>query len=161
MVFLPSFSFAEQAEQRWQASAGLQALAALKQVFWEPREASQLEATLQAYSAAALGTGKRHDAVPACASLQVWHGIRSMPWHTWTARAACQHSQWSCQVLTSEWLSHDAGQADCKCKGAVMFCVVGAKLAEVRCTSAAGAHSVATCHSTQFDMLALAGHQLR
>ena len=57
VAFLPSFSFAEQAEQRWRASRGLQALTALKQVFWEPREASQLEATLGAYSAAALSAG--------------------------------------------------------------------------------------------------------
>lgn len=65
VAFLPSFSFAEQAEQRWTASGGLALLAALKQVFWEPREASRLEPVLQAYSAAAqgelpCGTYQRH-----------------------------------------------------------------------------------------------------
>ena len=55
MAFLPSFSYAEQAEQRWKASGGLASLAGLKQVFWEPREASRLEAVLQAYSSAAEG----------------------------------------------------------------------------------------------------------
>ena len=68
VAFLPSFAFAEQAERRWKASGGLQALAALKQVFWEPREASQLEPVLHAYTLAALSAWNAElsaDCIPA------------------------------------------------------------------------------------------------
>ena len=54
VAFFPSFAAADLAHQAWQASGGLAALQQLKQVVWEPREASQLEAALQTYAAAAL-----------------------------------------------------------------------------------------------------------
>ena len=54
VAFFPSFAAADLAQQAWQASGGLAALQRLKQVVWEPREASQLEAALHTYAAAAL-----------------------------------------------------------------------------------------------------------
>ena len=56
MAFFPSFGAADLAQQRWRATGGLAALQQVKQVVWEPREAGQLEAALQTYGAAALGS---------------------------------------------------------------------------------------------------------
>ena len=58
VAFLPSFQYCEALCQHWQGTGIWQALAARKQVFREPRSATEVEATLQAYSKCiAGGTG--------------------------------------------------------------------------------------------------------
>ena len=51
VVFVPSFGYEESLVAHWQASGAWARLAALKSVFREPREASELDAVLKAYSA--------------------------------------------------------------------------------------------------------------
>ena len=50
MAFLPSFQYCEALSQHWQATGIWQGLAAKKRVFQEPRSATEVEATLRAYS---------------------------------------------------------------------------------------------------------------
>ena len=50
VAFLPSFQYCEALCQHWQGTGIWQALAAKKRVFREPRSATEVEATLQAYS---------------------------------------------------------------------------------------------------------------
>ena len=51
MVFFPSFSYAEEVQQRWAATGLLAQLAARKRVFTEPRAAAEVEAVLKEYAA--------------------------------------------------------------------------------------------------------------
>ena len=57
IAFFPSFAYAEQVAQRWEATGALAALAARKRVFREPRTAAAVETTLQQYAECAVGRG--------------------------------------------------------------------------------------------------------
>ncbi len=57
VAFLPSFQYCEALCKHWQGTGIWQALAAKKQVFREPRSATEVEATLQAYSKCIAGGG--------------------------------------------------------------------------------------------------------
>ncbi|KAK9843489.1 hypothetical protein WJX81_005623 [Elliptochloris bilobata] len=56
IAFFPSFAYAEQAAQRWEATGALAALAARKRAFREPRAAAAVQATLQQYAESATGS---------------------------------------------------------------------------------------------------------
>ena len=56
VAFFPSFAFAGQALVRWGTTGVLSQLAARKSVFQEPKAASDVEALLQQYAAAATGS---------------------------------------------------------------------------------------------------------
>ena len=53
MAFFPSFAYADQAAQRWEATGALAGLAARKRVFREPRAAAAVQATLAQYAESA------------------------------------------------------------------------------------------------------------
>ena len=53
MAFFPSFAYADQAAQRWEATGALAGLAARKRVFREPRAAAAVQAALAQYAESA------------------------------------------------------------------------------------------------------------
>ena len=57
VAFFPSFAYADQAAQRWEATGALVALAARKRVFREPRAAAAVQATLAQYAESAQAGG--------------------------------------------------------------------------------------------------------
>ena len=57
VAFFPSFAYADQAAQRWEATGALAALGGRKRVFREPRAASAVQATLAQYAESAHAAG--------------------------------------------------------------------------------------------------------
>lgn len=69
VAFFPAFSHCEQLYARWQQTGMLGQIAAKKQIFKEPRAASEVEAMLQQYAACIAQTDNASS--PACTAAKV------------------------------------------------------------------------------------------
>ena len=93
VAFFPSFAYADQAAQRWEATGALAALAARKRVFREPRAAAAVEQTLAQFAVAAAGqaidgrAGRcRLEAALHVKCLSMRHSMTSPPGHVLPGR---------------------------------------------------------------------------
>ena len=104
VAFFPSFSFADTAIAHWRTTGAMTKLSTRKAVFFEPKEAADVESLLQRYAAAATNC-KAAAAVASNASAET--------------------------AASPESKGRREGEAiSAKQNGALLMCVVGGKLAE-------------------------------
>lgn len=114
MAFCPSFAHCDQLYTRWTQSGLLQQLSAKKEVFREPRAASEVDSMLQRYAECIARASEPQKHKQAGANK--------------TAAAGRADGRWN--QSTAEDSSEGTGGSSSKFTGGLMLCVVGGKLSE-------------------------------
>lgn len=115
VAFCPSFAHCDQLYTRWSHTGLLTQLSTKKEVFREPRAASEVDSMLQRYAQCITRASEPRTHKPA-----------NVPQ---AARASTAHESLS-QDVGEDSSSGSGNSSSGKCTGALMLCVVGGKLSE-------------------------------
>lgn len=115
VAFCPSFAHCDQLYTRWSHTGLLKQLSTKKEVFREPRAASEVDSMLQRYAECITRTSEPQK-----------HKQGDVPQ---AARASTAHASMN-QDTIEDSRSGSGSSSSSKCTGALILCVVGGKLSE-------------------------------